>query len=59
MKVDRFTQVLLLAIALGLWGNLLKPVVVHASDEEQSLKDIAHDVHAIYSGVCINTAICH
>ena len=48
MKVDRLTQVLLLAIALGLWGNLLKSGVVHASDEEAVLRDIAHDVHAIY-----------
>jgi hypothetical protein len=57
MQTDRTTKLLLLAIALGLWFNALKPIPVQASDDS-TLEDIAHDVHAIYSGVCLNSTIC-
>jgi hypothetical protein len=65
MKIDKTTKVLLALIALGLWLNvvapLFHPVRVAAEDKEkmeQDLHDIAHDVHALYSGVCLNSKIC-
>jgi hypothetical protein len=58
---DRLTKALLAAIALGLWMNVasewLRPVVVRA-DAASDLSEIAHDVHALYSGVCINRKVC-
>lgn len=67
MKVDRTTKVLLLLIALGLWVNALAPMfrpvpVVAASPGQEAIahavNDIAHDVHAIYNGICLNEKIC-
>lgn len=67
MKSDRTTKVLLLLIALGLWVNALAPMfrptpVVAArpdlDDIEKEVRDIAHDVHSIYNGICLNNKIC-
>ena len=56
---DRTTKALLLAIAIGLWVNIasqwLPPVTVSA---QGNLSTIEHDLHSIYSGVCINSKIC-
>jgi hypothetical protein len=63
MKSDRTTKVLLLLIALGLWVNVLAPMfrpapVAAAHPDldhmESVLDDIAHDVHSIYNGTCLN-----
>jgi hypothetical protein len=61
MRIDRLTKFLLGVIALGLWANLLSPLIrpirVHAedtSDIEQHLAKIEHDVHSIYSGTCLS-----
>lgn len=63
MKSDRTTKVLLLLIALGLWVNALAPMFRPApvaaahpdfEDMERVVKDIAHDVHSIYNGTCLN-----
>ena len=64
MKTDKITKLLLLMIALGLWVNalapLFRPAPVAAQNEElhDTLKNIAHDVHGLWSGTCINTKIC-
>jgi hypothetical protein len=64
---DRTTNVLLFAIALGLWLNVatqwLRPVVLKAADTdistiEHDVHSIEHDVHTIYSGICLNSRIC-
>jgi hypothetical protein len=64
LKIDKTTKLLLLAIALGLWINglapLFRPAPVAAQESEalKQLKDIAHDVHVIDTGVCLNSKIC-
>jgi hypothetical protein len=65
MKTDKTTKVILALIALGLWLNVVVPLFyparVAAEDKkqmEQDLHNIAHDVHALYSGVCLNSKIC-
>ena len=68
MKPDCTTKVLLLLIALGLWANALvpalRPAIVAAArpdsdDMERDVHNIAHDVHSLYSGICLNTKICN
>jgi hypothetical protein len=60
MMADRTTKALLLAIAVGLWLNVIahwvRPVPVSAQSDE--LSTIQHDLHSIYTGVCINHKIC-
>ncbi len=57
---DRTTKALLLAIAIGLWMNVagqwLRPVALRAADVD--ISTIEHDLHGIYSGVCLNSKIC-
>ena len=61
---DRTTKALLLAIALGLWANVvsdwLRPVTVHANADqaEQLLRNIEADVAGIAGGLCLNSKIC-
>lgn len=63
MKADITTKALLLLIALGLWMSALAPMFRPApvtaarpdlDDIESVVKDIAHDVHSIYNGTCLN-----
>jgi hypothetical protein len=58
---DKTTKALLFAIALGLWANaaasLVRPKELYAQSDPY-MSQIAHDVHGIYSGVCINTKVC-
>ena len=65
MNTDKTTKMLLALIALGLWLNLVAPLFhparVAAEDKEQierDIHDLAHDVHTIFSGVCLNGKIC-
>ena len=65
MRTDKTTKVLLALIALGLWINvvasLFHPARVAAEEKEQIEQDIhnlAHDVHSIYSGICLNEKLC-
>lgn len=58
--VDRTTKTLLFAIALGLWMNVasqwLVPVALAAQDVDVS--KIEHDLHGLYSGLCLNSKLC-
>jgi hypothetical protein len=63
MKVDRTTKGLLLIIALALWfialAPMFRPVPVAAAhsdfdDLATDVKAIAHDVHSLYNGTCLN-----
>jgi hypothetical protein len=64
MKTDRTTKLLLLIIALGLWlnlvGSLLIPIKARADEDsiESRVANVEHDVHSIYSGICLNSKIC-
>jgi hypothetical protein len=65
MRIDRTTKVLLALIALGLWANAVSPLwsprPVAAQDQaqmEKDIHDIAHDLHNIWGGICINGKIC-
>lgn len=60
---DRTTKALLAAIALGLWLNVLgdwmRPTPVSAAEEQsRDIRDIANDVGAIATGLCLNQKIC-
>jgi hypothetical protein len=57
---DRTTKALLLAIALGLWVNVvsdwIRPTVAQAQSAE--LPQISRDLRSIALGSCVNTKIC-
>ncbi len=60
---DRFTKMLLCAIALGLWANVitawLPPVQAQdTADVWSVLTEIQSDVSSISSGLCLNSKIC-
>lgn len=65
--VDRTTNALLLAIAIGLWLNVaidwLRPVPVHAQIDQlsgiaSSVSSVESYVQGIARGTCINSKIC-
>ena len=60
MRTDRLTKALLLAIALGLWANVvnqwIRPARLAAADADSTV--IMRDVHAIATGSCANKHIC-
>ena len=61
--MDRISKVLLTLIALGLWANvlipILRPPIVSAQDEnEHHLADIERSLTNIEHGVCVNSKIC-
>jgi len=60
MTTDRITKVLLGAIALGLWMNVVehwvRPAGLEAADADSSV--IMRDLHAIATGACSNKHIC-
>jgi hypothetical protein len=72
MSTDRTTKALLLAIALGLWANVigdwLKPVVIEAQanrlgapanvTDHQLLREIEKGVTLMATGLCPNKKIC-
>jgi hypothetical protein len=53
------SKILLGVIAAGLWANafagFIKPA---AAASETYLAEIAHDIHAIFLGVCDNPKLC-
>ncbi len=57
---DRVTKMLMLAIALGLWMNVIgewaRPVSVQAQSVD--LSEIERYLRGIHNGVCINGKIC-
>ena len=64
---DRTTKLLLLAIAVGLWMNVVgqwvRPVPLQAADEiirsqDYLIQSIASDVGRIQRGTCLNSKIC-
>lgn len=57
-SMDRTTKIILAFIAAGLWANAAGSFIRPASAQSSELNDIAHDVHAIYIGTCINDKIC-
>ena len=61
--VDRTTKALLLAIALGLWMNVVgpwvRPVPIQAlAQADITLREIARHVSRISRGLCLNGKIC-
>lgn len=59
--VDRTTKVILVVIALGLWGNMLLPILRTTparADPDGYLIAMAHDIHGLWSGTCINSRLC-
>ncbi len=58
--IDRTSKIILIVIAAGLWANMAAGIF-HAGPavaQTAQLNDIAHDLHSIYSGVCVNSKIC-
>lgn len=57
---DRSTKLILVAIALGLFANAGATFLRLGPAEAQSadLSTIQHDLHNIYSGICLNSKIC-
>ena len=52
-------KILLGLIAAGLWANAIAIVVMPArADSDSSLRNIDHDIHAIYAGTCKNAKLC-
>jgi hypothetical protein len=59
--IDRTTKIILAAIAMGLWGNLFVsafPVTPARAGIGSDISDMAHDLHAIASGICVNGKLC-
>ena len=58
---DRTTKILLTIIALGLWVNVMMPLVHPAFadiDYSSTLKTMEHDLQNIYNGTCNNGKLC-
>lgn len=49
----------LILIATGLWANAVVALVGPVrADVQDDLSDMAHDIHAIYNGTCLNDRLC-
>jgi hypothetical protein len=59
---DRATKILLALIALGLWANVLgpvlKPLPAYASDTDRLLSRIDDSLNDIARGYCSNKKLC-
>jgi hypothetical protein len=49
---------LMASIAAGLWANALVHLISPAHANDAYLASIAHDIHGIYSGMCLNSKLC-
>lgn len=68
MTTDRTTKILLAAVAIGLWlnviGEWMQPVPAHAQPGlqfmqiERVLRDMQRDINQIAAGLCNNDTIC-
>ena len=59
--VDRTSKILLAVIALGLWANVMMPLLKPARAEAQDadpLKKISDNLGLITFGICPNIKIC-
>ena len=62
--MDKTTKQLLLAIALGLWANVVSdwirpsPVIAQGVVETQVIRQNQQDVHVIAAVICLNSKIC-
>jgi hypothetical protein len=56
---DKTTKILLGAIALGLWANIVTPQIRLAHAQEGStLRSIDRNIEAIANGMCLNNRLC-
>jgi len=58
---DKTTKILLGAIALGLWANIVTPQIRPAHAQHSTitfLSNIDQNIQAIAQGICLNDKLC-
>ena len=63
LTTDRATKLLLALIAIGLWANILIPIVrshtaLADTNDDVYLSQIAQSTQALANGVCVNRKLC-